>query len=477
MTDDHPRLDATALAELVRTGEVTPLELVDAAIERIERLDGHINAVIHRRFEQARAEAQSEDLPDGPFRGVPITLKDLWPSSAGDPFHQGVQALKDAGYASAVDSDLVKLYRAAGFIILGRTNTAELGLSATTEPAAHGPTRNPWNLNFGVGGSSGGAAASVAAGMTSVANASDGGGSIRIPAALCGLVGLKPSRGRLPMGPHNDEWTPSAQHVVCHTVRDSAAILDATAVHTLADGVIAPSPQQPFATFVGSDPGSLKVGVCTQARPDVTPDPQCVDAALRVGEILAGLGHQVSLGHPDALVAPSDQSMGMLSMVSTAVRLAEIESIIGRPLAEGDVEPGTWELAKRANEITGIQVIDAQSKQHEFRRRMLQWWIDGWDLLVTPTTAVPAPRLGQLVSCADDPFGSLLRSVPYAVYTSPFNSTGQPAISIPAGFSEDGVPLGVQLVAPYGREDMLIAVAAQLEPVLDWTSTRSPVHP
>ncbi len=474
--DELALLDATAQAELVRSGEVSPVELVDAAIDRIERLDGDLNAVIHPRFEKARAEAAAPALPDGPFRGVPITLKDLWPRSAGDPFHQGINALKEFGYTADSDSHLVANYRAAGFVIVGRTNTPELGLAATTEPHAHGASRNPWNTDFGTGGSSGGAAASVAAGMTAVANASDGGGSIRIPAAMCGLVGLKPSRGRMPMGPHKDEWTSSIEHVVCHTMRDSAAILDATSIHSMSDGVIAPYPERPFAEYVGDDPGRLRVGVCTDIRPGITLSPECHDVAVKVGEILEGLGHDVAAGRPDALVAVPDGSMGALSMAGTAARLAEVAEIIGRPLVEGDVEPTTWELAQRAEAITGVAVVKAEASQHALRREMLSWWEDGWDLLVTPTTAMPAPRIGELASDPDDPFGSLLKQIPYAVYTSAFNVTGQPALSVPAGVSVDGVPLGVQLVAAYGREDLLIQVGAQLEAELDWASRRSPLR-
>lgn len=475
--DDFSRLDATAQAELVRNGEVQPIDLVDAAIDRIERLDPQVNAVIMPRFEAARAEA-SGDLPDGPFRGVPITMKDLWPSMAGEPWHQGVAALKNANYVADVDSDLVTRYREAGFVIVGRTNSAELGLSASTETDAYGSTHNPWNLDYGAGGSSGGAGASVAAGMTAVANASDGGGSIRIPAAHNGLVGLKPSRGRMPMGPHQEEWGNSVQHVVCHTMRDAANVLDVTAIPTLGDGVVAPALPDSAASFLAQHPGTLRIGVSTQARPGVDVHADNAAATNAIGELLVSLGHHVEFNTgPAALVEERPPSAGLLASASTRGRLNEIAEIIGRPLVEGDVEPGTWFMAAMADGASAQDLNAAQSEQHHFRRRMASWWSDGWDLLVTPTTAQPPPRLGEMRATADNPFAAQIGSIPYAVFNAPFNSTGQPALSVPAGRTAAGLPLGVQLVAAYGREDQLISVGAQLEEALDWASTRSPLHP
>ncbi|MBT6372923.1 MAG: amidase, partial [Acidimicrobiaceae bacterium] len=238
------RIDAVGLADLIRSGQLSAVEAVEATIDRIERLDGDLNAVIHEQFDQALELAASPDLPDGPFRGVPMLIKDLWATEAGQPHHAGIQALKEAEFTGEVDSNLVARYKQAGFVIVGRTNTPELGLVATTEPHAYGPSRNPWSTDHSTGGSSGGAAAAVAAGMLPAAHASDGGGSIRIPAAMCGLVGLKPSRGRISNGPR-EEWSFSCQHVVSHTVRDTAAILDATAIPFAGDGVVAPDHGRP----------------------------------------------------------------------------------------------------------------------------------------------------------------------------------------------------------------------------------------
>ena len=477
--DSHlARLDTVALAALVRSGEISPRELVEDAIARIEALDGPVNAVIHPRFEKAIAEAEDPALPDGPFRGVPFTLKDLWPSSAGDPYHRGVRGLKEAGHVGSVDSNLVKRYREAGFVIVGRTNTPELGLSATTEPLAHGPSCNPWELGHGTGGSSGGAAAVVAAGMMPSANASDGGGSIRIPSAMCGLVGLKPSRGRVSMGPHQDEWGNSVQHAVCHTVRDSAAILDVTAEPFVGDGVIAPRSLRPLAEEVGAGSGSLRIGITTDSRSDVETHPECTAAVVAMGQTLESLGHHVETSSPAALHDDAGMPMwGMVAIAGVAANLLQLGEILGRPITEQDVESGTWFMARQADSITGTQVIQAQGALQGYRREMTSWWGGGWDLLLTPTTAQPPPPLGQLVATPDNPYQAQIGSIPYSAFTSPFNSTGQPAISLPAGFTDDGLPVGAQLVADYGREDLLIRVAAQLEAELNWADHRAPMHP
>jgi len=472
------RHDATALAGLVASGEASPVELTEAAIARIEHLDPDLNAVIHRSFDKALEAAKSGDLADGPFRGVPFLLKDLWPTSAGDPFHCGVGALKAAGYVHPTDANLVRRYRQAGLVLVGRTNTPELGLVATTEPLSYGPTRNPWDLQRGPGGSSGGAAAAVAAGMVPAANASDGGGSIRIPAALCGLVGLKPSRGRVSMGPMQDEWGLSVQHVVCHTVRDCAGLLDVSALPFAGDGVIAPAPERPYTSEVGVDPGPLRIGVLDHALHTDT-DPDCTAAALAGARQLAELGHDVGEGHPEALQIGAELGEVFTNQwaVNCRANLAALGALLGRELTEADVEPGTWMLAEMGSGLDALTIVRGASVQARFRRDMAQWWADGYDLLLTPTTAARAPMLGDLVATASEPLRALRRSAPYATFTSPFNVTGQPAISLPLHRDRDGLPLGVQLVAAYGREDMLLRVAAQLEEAVGWAAERAPLHP
>lgn len=468
-------MDTVAQAELVRSGALSPVELVQAAIERIEQRNPQLNAVIHEMFEKGLEEAASPELADGPFRGLPMLLKDLWPHSAGDPWHQGVKGLKHAGYTHPVDSHLVRRYREAGFVILGRTNTPELGLSATTEPEAYGPSRNPWNTDHGTGGSSGGAAAAVASGMVPAANASDGGGSIRIPAAMCGLVGLKPSRGRVPMGPSQDEWTTSVQHVVSHTVRDTAAILDVSAIATLGDGVVAPDHGRPYGASSTQDPGRLRIGfLAASPRAEVELDPETTAATRDAASLLERLGHDVSEAHPEAI---DDHRGGVPGVAAAAaLNLERLSEQLGRPATADDVETGTWLMAQNADSVSGVDVLRGQHESQVFRRRMAEWWESGHDILLTPTCARTAPVIGDLAATPDDPFRPLTGSIPYAMYTSMFNVTGQPAVSLPLAQSEGGLPIGIQLVAAYGREDVLLQLGTQLESEVRWAERRAPLH-
>jgi amidase len=471
-------LDAVAQAELVASGQVTPMELVDAAIERIEALDdgpNGINAVIHRRFEQARADAADPNLPAGPFRGVPMAMKDLWPATAGDPLHLGNVAMRDAGYRHPIDGNITRAYRAAGMVIVGRTNTPELGAVATTEPLAYGPTRNPWNLNRSAGGSSGGAAAAVAAGMLPAANASDGGGSIRIPAAACGLVGLKPSRGRISMGPLGDEWGVSVQHVVSVTVRDTAALLDVSAGYFVGDGVVAPAPNRPYADEVGAPVERLRIGLMPQ--PIAGPvDPEHVAAVNEVGRWFEGLGHQVHTAKPDALEwwAGSDAGLTIWA-VNMATNLLRMGDWIGRELGEADMEPATWGLVQMAREVPAIKLAQAQATQSRLRRETAAWWSE-FDLLVTPTSAIAPPEIGDLIAHPGEPLRALIRSSPMATFTGPWNATGQPAISVPWSQSAQNLPIGIQMVGAYGREDVLLRVAAAMEADRRWDQRRPPLH-
>ena len=471
------RLDSYGLAEVIRSGDVSPVEAVQASIDRIERLDGELNAVVTERFERALDDAAG-DIPDGPFKGVPFILKDLWTSSADEPMHLGNKALKEINYVSPVESDLARRYREAGFIVVGRSNTPEFGLVGTTEPESYGPCRNPWNTDYGTGGSSGGAAAAVASGMVPSANASDGGGSIRIPAAMCGLVGLKPSRGRVPMGPKQEEWGLSIQHVVCHSMRDAASILDATAIPTMGDGVVAPNYGQPYVTQVGAAPDKLRIGVWNESpREDLDIHPDCQRLTRDAAELLENLGHIVEEAHPAVLDDPAiGGRFSAIWMAGANLTLKNLSKILQREVTVDDVEIGTWLMAQVGAKTSGLDVLQAQADMGSMRRSTLGWWENGWDLLLTPTTLVPPPLVGELVSTEDEPMRNSLRSIPYAAFTSPFNATGQPAISLPTGFSSDGLPIGVQLVAAYGREDLLIQVGSQLEREIQWSKNRAPIH-
>jgi amidase len=360
---DLAMLDATDQAALVRGGDLTALELVDAAITRVEKVNGELNAVIHPLFDKARAAAADADASDvdAPFSGVPIVLKDLDGSSAGDPLHFGNVALRDAGHVADHDSHLVTKLRAAGCIPVGKTNTPELGLLPTAEPKAYGPTRNPWNTEHSPGGSSGGSAAAVAAGMVPVGHAGDGGGSIRIPASACGLFGLKPSRGRVSMGPDAGEaWAGLvARHVLTRSVRDSAAILDAIAGAMPGDPYSAAPPTRPYVHEVGADPGRLRIGVRTRAPGALAvTDDECVAAAEDAARLLESLGHHVELAAPAAL---DDLELLMVFstvlVVSVVADVEEIGRILGRDVTPDDVEALTWAQYEQGRAATAIDYL------------------------------------------------------------------------------------------------------------------------
>jgi amidase len=485
--EDLGALDATAQAELVRAGDVTALELVDAAITRIEKVNSELNAVIHPLFDKARDATARSSGDDAPFSGVPIVLKDLDGSSAGDPLHLGNAALRDAGHVADHDTYLVAKLRAAGCIPVGKTNTPELGLLPTAEPKAYGPTRNPWNTEHSPGGSSGGSAAAVASGMVPVGHAGDGGGSIRIPASACGLFGLKPSRGRVSMGPDLGEaWAGLvARHVVTRSVRDSAAILDAIAGAMPGDPYAAAPPARPYVHEVGTDPGRLRIGLRTRAPGDLAAtDDECVAAAEDAARLLESLGHHIEVSAPAAF--DDLELLVFFSTVMTVGVVADVEElgrILGREVTPADVERLTWAQYEQGRAASAIDYLRAVNGAHAWTRRMAEWWApptlggQAFDLLLTPTMAEPPVLLGEIDPDAEEPFEALGRATPFAVYTAPFNVTGQPAMSVPLSWEASrNLPIGVQLVAAHGREDVLFQVAAQLEAARPWHDRRPPVH-
>lgn len=472
MSTPFADLDACACAELVGGGDASPVELVEAAIGRIEALDPQLNAVIHRRFERAVAEASAADLPDGPFRGVPLLVKDLWCHTAGDPNHRGMRLLKELAWTEAADTYLAAKFRAAGFVIVGRTNTPELGLLPTTEPDAYGPTRNPWDLTRTPGGSSGGSAAAVAAGLVPLAHASDGGGSIRIPASACGLVGLKPSRGRVSNGPFVGELTGglSVEHVVSRSVRDVASVLDVVAGAMPGDPVVAPPPARPYREEVLAEPRRLRIGLLVQwpgAAGETHPD--CVRVTEDAARLLSALGHVVEEGHPPALGdAEGLRHFTTLAAVNVSASLDHWSRRTGHAIGVADVETLTWAAAELGRTCSGPQLALAQQWIQLHGRKVGEWWSSGFDLLLTPTLAEPPPPLGTFASTPENPLAGILRAAAFCPFTPLFNATGQPAISLPLGCSGDGLPIGVQLVAAYGREDVLVRAAAQLERAQPW---------
>jgi amidase len=467
-----PLPDATELAALVRSGQASPTELVDEAIERIERLDPTLNAVIHERFAAARVEAAGE-LPDGPFRGVPFLVKDLGCEMAGEPHTLGNRALRDADIRATTDSFLYESIRGAGFVTLGRTNTPELGGTITTEPVAFGPSRNPWNTEHSTGGSSGGSAAAVAAGMVPVAHASDGGGSIRVPASECGLVGLKPSRGRISPGPKVGEgWAgATTDGVVSRSVRDTAALLDVMAGRRVGDPYAAAPPTRPFADEVGVDPGRLRIGLAT-SHAGVTTDPECIAAVEAAGKLLVELGHDVEVAQPQAFF-DDDFSRHFVTIVAaaTAVDFVDMGHAIGRPITEGDVEASNWIMGSIGRAVTAADYIASLNWVHAWSRRMHAWW-EQFDVLVSPVIAVPPPPIGWL----SDPELGTERLTTILQFTAQFNVSGQPAVSLPLHWSEANLPVGVQFVGPIDDEALLIRLAAQLESAAPWAGRTPPLY-
>ena len=465
-------MDAIDQAALVTRGEATPSELLEAAIERIERIDPVLNAVTIRWFDHAR-ETAAGDVPAGPFRGVPFLIKDLFATYAGQRISNGNVALKEIGYVASVDTTLVSRYKAAGLVIAGRTNSPELGSVPTTEPVAWGATHNPWDTTRTPGGSSGGAAAAVAAGMVPFAHASDGGGSIRIPASCCGLVGLKPSQGRITFGPERDESGLGVEHCVSRTVRDTAALLDATHGPGVGDTVTAPAPSRPYVQEVGADPGRLRIGLLDHHAQGGHVDDECVLAVRDAAALLESLGHEVQHAWPDALEDTTlGSKFGALWSTNMGTARTRFEDLIGRPMTEDEFEPMNRAQADFAAHFSAIEYSMAQTAIAQFRRRMHGWWASGWDLLLTPTLAeVPLP-LGTIANDPANPLSALARAGQFVPFTPPFNTSGQPAISLPLHWTPQGLPVGVQLVAAYGREDVLMRIAGQLEQASPWAHRR-----
>ena len=477
MTDEFATTDATAQADLVRRGRVHPSELVEAAIARIERVNPALNAVIIPLFEKARAAAV-QDVPAGPFQGVPFLLKDIFCYTAGDPHHMGTRVLRDAGFVAPHDTYLAEKFRAAGLLFLGRTNAPEMGTLPTTEPAAYGATRNPWDTTRSTGGSSGGSAAAVASGMVPAAHANDGGGSIRIPASSCGVVGLKPSRGRISFGP--DMGDPIAglacEGVVTRTVRDTAALLDVTAGAMPGDPYTAPPPVRPYHDEVGAAPGRLRIGLLRTAPGGLFPvHHDCTAAAEITARLLAAQGHTIEEAHPAAL---DELELGQHFSMMYATHTARMQDILGelagRTLRAEDMDGLNWALAEMGRACSATQYLATVDWLQAWTRRMASWWAGGFDLLLSPTLPSPPPPLGNF-DPADDPLVAGMRATQHAAFTSPFNMSGQPAVSLPMHWNGDGLPIGIQLAAAYGREDLLVRVAAQLEEAQPWAKRRPPV--
>ncbi len=480
---DLARIDATAQAELVSTGEASPAELIDAAIERAERVNPELNAIIHDLSGPARERAAGE-LPDGPFKGVPFLLKDLGAANAGEPLHMGMKVLKEANFHSPVDTTLAERFRAAGLVTIGKTNTPELGIVATTEPKAYGATKNPWDTNRSPGGSSGGSGAAVAAGIVPMAHANDGGGSIRIPASNNGLVGLKPTRQRISEGPMIGDNMSGVTVELCvsRSVRDTARLLEAVHGSAPGDPYVAPAPTRPYTDELGDESGGLRIGIMKRpAVEGVEVAAPCRAAVDKAAKLLESLGHEIDEGNPLDMMPAGEGGPDIEDSFLTrwaagqAATLTQLGMLLGRPITEHDVEPLTWTMAQIGHERTsGRYLLDVAIHQG-LSRVVAGWYATGYDVLLTPTMAEIAPPLGVIDTGADDPMSAFTRCLPSGAFTALFNITGQPAISVPLHWTDEGVPVGIQLVGAFGREDLLIRLAAQLEKAAPWADRTPPV--
>jgi amidase len=467
-------MDATAQADLVRRGDVKATELVEAAIERIERVNPRLDAVIRTRFDAARAEAAQLN-GDAPFRGVPLLLKDLGCLIEGEATAFGIGPMREVLWP--VNSFLAEQFKAAGFIHLGRTNAPEFGTTVTTEARSFPPARNPWNPRHSTGGSSGGSAAAVAAGLVAAAHANDGGGSIRIPASECGLVGLKPTRARVSQGPLVGEgWAGGTiDGAVTRTVRDAAAILDVISNPMPGEPYYAPPLPRPLAAEVGAHPGELRIGfVDRPADARYLDDPQCREAVAAAARLLESLGHQVSPSYPGVLWDEQFEPHFLnIIAADTQATFEAFEMLLGRPIRDDEIEPRNVVHREKGRKLGAPAYLHSRSWISTWSRQMASWWFD-YDLLLTPTLAAPPPELGWFTAAGPEAEHERISS--FIPYTPQFNLTGQPAVSLPLHWTPDGLPVGIQLVAGYGREDLLVRVASQLEQAAPWHDRRPQVH-
>ena len=471
--DEYAACDATALAEVVRRGEVTAAEVYQAAVAALAAVDRDLNAVAGGPWDRPLDYAA-----DGPFGGVPFVLKDLGCHPAGVPIRGGSRLSGD-GIVYDSESFLIRRFREAGLAVAALATTPEFGFCTTTEATVYGPTRNPWDVTRSPGGSSGGSAALVAAGAVPVSHGGDGGGSIRIPAACNGLVGLKPSRGRISTGPEHQEVLSglAAEFVHSRTMRDTAALLDAVAGAVPGDKFAIREPARPFVEELGADPGRLRIALRTETWSDVPVDPEVAAATEAVARQLEALGHEVEVVSPEL---DWDRFVSALMPIWSA---NIVEGVEGMAAASG-LEPGPerlehtiWAAYEYARRLTVAELAAARQTLNAIVRATGEF-LAGWDLLLTPTMNVPPLPLGQLD--ANDPSvdveGWTRAIFGVCSFTPLFNCTGTPAISLPLGWTSSGLPVGVQLVVPMCEEATLIQVGSQLEQAMPWGERRPAVH-
>jgi amidase len=460
---------AGELAELVRSGEVSSRELVEACLERIGALNGELNAFVHVDAEGALAAADAVEAGDQrPFAGVPIAIKDT-AAVAGLPFSLGSELFGD--YVPEHDAFVVRRLREAGFVIVGKTNLPEYGILPVTEPRRWGPARNPWDTERTPGGSSGGAAAAVASGMVPLAHGSDGGGSIRIPASCCGLVGLKPSRGRVSRGPEQGDDFLVQDGVLTRTVAETAELLDVLAGYETGDATWAPPAAEPFAAAAAREPGRLRIGVTLTGSVDAEVDPICERAVRDAAELLTSLGHEVEdIGAP---WSGQDLMRAFTLAFGTPIAMGMFfgGQVSGREPSPELVEPLSWTIWEGIRERSALDYLLARTQLTAFARQIVALWND-YDFVLTPGLAQRPVRIGELDACSSDPWDDFRRSGHFTPYTAIFNVTGQPAISLPLFQGEDGLPVSVQVAGKPAGEAELLALAAQLEAARPWADRR-----
>jgi amidase len=474
LATDLARTDLVGQAELIRSGELSPIELVDAAIARIEAVNPRLNAVVTTLFDQARTEAASRRLPDGPLRGVPFLVKDLGAAMAGVPETQGSRALRDN--RPAADNPLVQRYRAAGLVIVGRTTTPEFGNHSTSEPELFGPARNPWDPSRTTGGSSGGSAAAVASLMVPAAHGGDGAGSIRIPASACGVFGLKPTRGRVSRVPAGEEVGGlSVRHALTRSVRDSAVLLDLEAGRVPGDPYWAAAPERPYADEVGREPRRLRIGWTARPTLDVPVDDDCTAAARETAELLQSLGHDVEEAAP---AFDAEVLVGPLVAVWAAGNLhsaTACEQLLGRPLRPDELEITTWELVEHGRSLTALDLLEAIDALGAAAREIGPFF-ERYDAWLTPTLA----RLPEPLGVLNQSQGGAVEYWRFDCSFNPWNPvaniTGNPAMSVPLHWSSGGLPVGSLLTGRYGDEATLFRLAAQLEAARPWADRVPPIN-
>lgn len=468
--------DATELAGLVAKGEVTPDELLDAALAAVQARNPALNAVVLVQEDVAR-RAIAAGLPRGPFRGVPFLLKDLGCEAVDFPSHNGSRLLANTRYER--DSAIYERMRATGVVTFGRTTSPEGGIGGATESAVYGgPTRNPWNTGHTSGGSSGGAGAAVAAGIVAMAHGSDGGGSVRIPASSCGLFGFKPTRARLPDGPYAGEgWAGMAiDGFLTRSVRDTATMLDCCAGPDLGAPYVAPPLARSHADAITRPPRRLRVAICDTTFTGEAIDPEVAEAVRAAGRLLESLGHHVTPARPDADILRMMRAWTDIVGIGTALGIRK--ALKGRPLSADLVEGVSRGACAHAETLHPTRYLEAVGEIHAFGRQMAAWFAGGWDVLLSATLAEPPAKVGRFSHETEDYVA--FRTGPqgifaYSPFCAAFNASGQPAASLPLAMSSGGLPIGVHLAAPFGADEELIALCAEVEAAQPWADRRAPV--